>query len=221
MQFSMKLLLTLTLLILEINAQAQPSYNFDSLTTRLCVSFKKTATLPDSIRVDKVFEKHSEIFQSLSSKDAEGIYAILYMRLQMLCSDFDRVTEVKSTSDDGDGVTVTDDIPSNLPLSACSAMFNVGKFYYLQGGEAIGVILTDSTWTSLFPDGTTSLLNIAKENQCEFVATFAKSDNYIIKNVLQRGYQFRYRIIDEYPLFYSVVAEDIGTKKKQLFKLYK
>ena len=215
----MKILSVLTALLFFYQSNAQKNYNFDSLANRICESFKTTAAYPDSVRIEKAFEKHLAIFENKSQKEAEDIYLVLYLKLQMTCPGFDRITEMVTAGKD-DGKTITKDLPGKANASSCSKIYGQNWFYYMQGESRINTYINDSTWKSLFPDGTYSLLKLKKTNDCEFVISFEESNNFVIANSLTKGYRFRYRIIEEFPEYYQVLSEDIATKKKQLFKLY-
>lgn len=215
----MKILSVITALLFCYQLNAQKNYNFDSLANRICESFKTTAAYPDSVRIEKTFEKHLAIFENSNQKEAEDIYLVLYLKLQMTCPGFDRITDMVTAGKD-DGTTVTEDLPGKVNATACSKIYRQNWFYYMQGESRINTYINDSSWKSLFPDGTYSLLKLKKTNECEFIISFEESNNFVIANSLTKGYRFRYRIIEEFPEYYQVLSEDMATKKKQLFKLY-
>ena len=200
--------------------QAQSQYNFDSLTTVICKTFQNTSSIPDTLRIQKTFEKHYLLFEGKTEIEIQDIYGVLYLRLQMNCSDFDRISEI-GNSNESDGITIHKDQKSKLKPYECSTLFSQKKYYYLEGPSKVDVIITDSIWKSLYPDGTYSLLTLKKNNSCEFIITFVESNNFIISNVFKKGHKFRYKIIEEMPNYFSLISEDVSTKKMQLFQLFK
>lgn len=215
----MKILSVITALLFFYQSHAQKNYNFDSLANRVCESFKTTAAYPDSVRIEKAFEKHFTIFEKRSQKEVEDIYLVLYLKLQMTCPGFDKISEMFTAGQD-DGTTITEDLPGKVNASSCSKIYGQNWFYYIQGESRISTYINDSSWKSLFPDGTYSLLKLRKTNDCEFIISFEESNNFVIANSLKKGHQFRYKVIEEFPEYYKVISEDMATKKKQLFKLY-
>lgn len=216
----MKIIFAIISLLFFHQANAQKNYNFEYLTTTLCETFKTTSSYPDSVRIEKTFEKHPYIFSGCKDqKEAEDLYLVLYLKLQMNCPGFDKVSEAGAKNTD-DGVTVTEDPPVKVNASACSKIYKQNWFYYMQGEAKINLYINDTSWKSLFPDKTYSLLKLEKLNECEFIISYVESNNFVIANSLQKGYRFRYKIIEEFPDYYNVLSEDVVTKKKQLFKLY-
>ncbi len=163
---------------------------------------------------------HSALFDHKKEKEIQELYGVLYLRLQMSCVDFDRVSEIGLNTAE-DGATIKKDPPVRINAIDCAKLFKKNRYYYLQGPSIINLQLTDSTWKSEFPDGTYSLLSLSKINACEFLVTYKESNNFIVANVLKKGHQFRYKVIEEFQDYFELVGEDVSTKKKQLFKLYK
>jgi len=216
----MRHILKITIIFLAGQMQAQAQNNFDSLATVICKTFQTTSIFPDTLRIHKTFEKHYSLFAGKTEKEIQDIYGVLYLRLQMNCSDFDRVSEI-GYSNESEGVTIHKDLPSKMKPYECSKLFSNKKYYYLEGTSKVEVIITDSIWKSLYEDGTYSLLTLKKNNSCEFIITFVESNNFIISNVYKKGHKFRYKIIDEMPNYFNLISEDISTKKMQLFQLFK
>jgi hypothetical protein len=215
----MKILL-FACLFCSYQANAQQNYNFDSLTTKICESFKRTSNFPDTLRIDKTFEQYAALFQDKSEKEIQELYAVLFLRMQMHCPGFDNVVEV-TYKDDTDGLPLGKEPDSKASATTCSKLFRNNRYYYQQGESTVFVEFTETSWKSIFPDGTYSLLSLKKKSPCEFVITYLESNNFIISNSLKKGYQFRYKIIEELPEYFNLVSEDVLTKKKQLFKLFK
>lgn len=163
---------------------------------------------------------HSSFFNDMSEKEIEDVYAVLYLRLQMYCPDFDRISEIGYHNPE-EGVTISKDIPGRMKANECSRLFKTKNLYYLEGPSRVNVYLTDSIWKSVYSDGTYSLLSLSKTKNCEFIITYAESNNFRTSNVLKKGHQFRYKIIEEFPGYFNMISEDLATKKKQVFKLYK
>ncbi len=82
----MKILSVITALLFFYQSHAQKNYNFDSLANRICESFKTTAAYPDSIKIEKAFEKHLAIFEKRSAP-IKAKY-LLYLVSTILCKFF-------------------------------------------------------------------------------------------------------------------------------------
>ena len=216
----MKILFLIGCFWITFDADAQKKYNYDSLTIKLCESFNGTSNFPDTLRIEKTFENYSYLFNYLSETEIRNVYSVLYLRLQMSCPGFDKITESGSQTSN-DNITIDSNIRSKLNSKQCSDLFKSNKYYYFDGDSKVNLFITDSTWTSLFSDGTFSELSLKMINECEFIITLLESNNYIISNSLKSGHQYRYKIIEEFQTYYILITEDISTRKKQLFKLYK
>jgi len=150
------------------------------------------------MRIENVFEKHASLFEGKTEKEIQDLYGVLYLRLQMNCSDFDRISEI-GYSNESEGVTIQKDLPSKMKPYECSKLFSLKRYYYLEGPSKVDVIITDSIWKSLYPDGTYSLLTLKKNNSCEFITTYVESNNFIISNVLKKDTSFDIRLLRKCP----------------------
>lgn len=81
-------------LICNAKSQAQDFINIDSLTQKMCNTFKTEKFESDSMTVANMFNKHMVTYlQQLTQQEIDSLFIKCFFRLQFSCNEFKIVLE--------------------------------------------------------------------------------------------------------------------------------
>jgi len=220
--FKMKLIILIGILTsFSLSGLAQSRFNIDSLTQQICNTVKTDIKQTDSLTLTNALLKHLAQYSNQTDKNGwKSLVENCYLRLQRECPEFKYILN-KLEPSKGDWKRANIEPDSKVSLKDCSDFFKISKFKYLEHtGDTSKVIITDSSWTDYFLDGSYSKLSLIKTNNCDFVITFIESNNYIRNGFSKPGDKYRYKILQKFDTYYEMFIEIPGSTQMQTFRLY-
>lgn len=209
------------LLVISIKGQSQVFVNIDSLTEKMCTTFRTEKFDSDSLRVMNMFSKHLIPYSSeLTEQELDSIFSKCFFRLQLSCNEF-KIALEKQDINKGDFTPVDTLLQSFATPNECSAFFKTQKFMYLEPtGDTTYVLMTANNWTDHFKDGTISRLSLVRTNDFDFELTFIESTNFTRKNLSNVGDRYHYRILERKENYYLMLLSIPGNSRRYKFKMY-
>ncbi|HLP39803.1 hypothetical protein [Lacibacter sp.] len=209
------------LFVFSLRSQSQVMINIDSLTEKMCTTFKTEKLDNDSLRVMNMFSKHLTSYASkLTEQELDSIFSKCFFRLQLSCNEFKIALEQQDINK-GDFSAVDTLLQSLATQNECSAFFKTQKFMYLEPtGDTTHVLMTKNSWTDHFKDGTISRLSLVRTNDYDFELTFIESTNFTRKNLSNAGDKYHYRILEKKENYYIMLLSIPGNSRRYKFKMY-
>lgn len=219
----MKHILFLFVLFFSSHLLAQnESDKTDKMIDEMCIDFKNSEKLSDSLRVKSLNEKfifnYLDQFQNSERNDK---IENLYFRFQKRCQYFREYLQRVDPITGGNWVRLNkkpDILISNKELEQFKKYSN---FYYFEyGGDKTLVHVSKKYWIETFSDGTNSKLFFKWIDKSRFEIEFIESNNNTRKNFSNKGDKYNYQIMSKENNFFWVIVETLGQDDIYKFKLF-
>jgi hypothetical protein len=209
------------LFVAGLKGQSQVSVNVDSLTEKMCHTFRTEKFSTDSAKVINMFSKHLAPYSSqLSQQELDSVFNKCFFRLQLFCNEFKILLE--QLDENKADWTAIDSLPESMATQKdCSDFFAMKQLWYLEpGGDSTHVVITSTSWEDHFRDGTISKLSLVRTSDFDFELTFIESTNFTRKNLSNAGDRYHYRILEKKEKYYVMLLMIPGNTRRYKFKMY-
>lgn len=182
----------------SLQMSGQTIQQIDSLSSKMCESFKTLKGVKDQTQILMVFQKHMPGFYKkigvASKEQADSVSDRIYFRLQKNCQAFlDALGSLEENKSDWQ--KLSEKPKAKISKKQCDAFFAGKNFYYKEyDGKIVKVALSSTHWVETFHDNTTSTLLIRRKNNCEFDLEFLESNNNMRKNLSVKGDVYHYGV---------------------------
>ena len=222
-KLSMKRILSIILVIPSMFLFGQiETDDSDKMIDEMCLDFKSTENLNDSLRVVSLNEKFIFPFlKKFPNSEREDKIDFIYFRFQKRCEYFRAYLQEVDPPKDNNWVKLNEKPKISISEKEIKEFKANKNFYYFEyAGEKTFVKTDKKYWTETFADKTNSKLIYKWIDKNRFELEFVESTNNTRKNFSIKGDKFLYQIVNKEKGYYWILCEIPGQSEILKFKLF-